>query len=107
MRKPEMLPVRLRGIDPAHSQAARIASSLVEGKLSDLTPGSDRVIVGRTIAQMLGLGVGDAITVLVPTTDSNGAPVPRLREFQVVGHLRRRPAGLRQRPAHRRARRRA
>jgi lipoprotein-releasing system permease protein len=85
MRKPEMLPVRLRGIDPAHSQSARIASSLVEGKLSDLTPGSDRVIVGRTIAQMLSLGVGDVITVLVPTTDSNGAPVPRLREFQVAG----------------------
>jgi lipoprotein-releasing system permease protein len=85
MRKPEMLPVRLRGIDPAHSQSAPIASSLIEGKLSDLTPGSDRVVVGRTIAQMLSLGVGDVITVLVPTTDINGAPVPRLREFQVAG----------------------
>jgi lipoprotein-releasing system permease protein len=43
------------------------------------------VIVGRSIAQMLGLNVGDTITVLVPTTDASGAPEPRLREFQVAG----------------------
>jgi lipoprotein-releasing system permease protein len=43
------------------------------------------LIVGRGIAQMLGIGVGDTITVLVPTTDVNGAPEPRLREFMVAG----------------------
>jgi lipoprotein-releasing system permease protein len=86
VRKPEMLPVRLRGIDPGHEgEVARVTESIVEGKLSDLTPGSDRLIIGRGIAQMLGLGLGDPITVLVPTTDVNGAPEPRLREFTVVG----------------------
>jgi lipoprotein-releasing system permease protein len=86
MRKPEMLPVRLRGIETTNQgEGARIAKSVVEGRFSDLTSGSDRVIAGRSIAQMLGLGVGDSITVLVPTTDSNGAPQPRLREFQVAG----------------------
>jgi lipoprotein-releasing system permease protein len=86
VRKPDMLPVRLRGIDPNHeSEVARVAKSIVEGRLSDLTPGSDRVIVGRGIAQILGLGLGDAITVLIPTTDSHGMPEPRLREFHVVG----------------------
>src|SRR5690349_11769108 len=86
VRKPEMLPVRLRGIDPGHEgEVARVTESIVEGKLSDLTPGSDRVIIGRGIAQMLGLGLGDPITVLVPTTDVNGAPEPRLREFIVAG----------------------
>ena len=55
---------------PAHEgEVARVAEAIVEGKLADLTPGSDRVIVGRDIAQMLGLGLGDPITVLVPTTD--------------------------------------
>jgi lipoprotein-releasing system permease protein len=34
---------------------------------------------------MLGLSVGDTITVLVPTTDANGAPEPRMREFVVSG----------------------
>jgi lipoprotein-releasing system permease protein len=86
VRKPEMLPVRLRGIDPRHEgEVARVTQAIVEGKLSDLTPGSDHVIVGRGIAQMLGLGVGDPITVLVPTTDANGVPEPRLREFLVAG----------------------
>jgi lipoprotein-releasing system permease protein len=86
VRKPEMLPVRLRGIDRNHeAEVARIASSLVEGSLEDLTPGSDRVIIGRALAQTLGSGLGDMITVLVPTTDSNGAPEPKLREMQIVG----------------------
>jgi lipoprotein-releasing system permease protein len=86
VRKPEMLPVRLRGIDPLHEgEVAQVAQAIVEGKLSDLTPGSDRVIIGRDIAQMLGLGLGDAISLLVPTTDANGAPEPRLREFVVAG----------------------
>ena len=86
VRKPDMLPVRLRGIDPHHEgEVARVAKSIVEGRLSELTAGSDRVIVGRGIAQMLGLGLGDPITVLIPTTDSHGVPEPRLREFHVVG----------------------
>jgi len=78
--------VRLRGIDPTHEgEVARITGSIIEGKLSDLVPGSDRVIIGAAIAQSLALRPGDSITVLVPTTDVNGAPEPRLREFQVVG----------------------
>jgi len=86
VRKPDMLPVRLRGIDPNHeAEVARMTKSIVEGRLSDLTSGEGRVIVGRGIAQMLGLGLGDSITVLIPTTDANGMPEPRLREFHVVG----------------------
>jgi lipoprotein-releasing system permease protein len=85
VRKPDMVPVRLRGIDPTHEgEVARLATSIFEGSLSDLTPGSDRVIIGADIAQGLALRPGDAITVLVPTTDANGAPEPRLREFQVA-----------------------
>jgi lipoprotein-releasing system permease protein len=86
VRRPDMLPVRLRGIDPRHEgDVARFTSAIVEGKLADLTPGSGRVIVGRAISQMLGLGLGDRITLLIPTTDADGVPQPRLREFQVVG----------------------
>jgi lipoprotein-releasing system permease protein len=86
VRKPEMLPVRLRGIDPAHEgEVERVTKTIVEGKLEDLTPGSDRVIVGSAIAQSLALGLGDSITLLIPTTDADGAPQPRLREFIVAG----------------------
>jgi lipoprotein-releasing system permease protein len=76
----------LRGIDRTHEgEVARINSSMVEGSLEDLAPGTDRVIMGRALAQTLGSTVGDVITVLVPTTDENGAPQPRLREMQVAG----------------------
>lgn len=88
MRKPEMLPVRLRGIDPTHEgEVEKLAGAVLEGKLSDLDPGSDRVMVGKYFAQMMGLGIGDPITVLIPTTDADGAPQPKLREFQIVGVL--------------------
>jgi lipoprotein-releasing system permease protein len=86
VRKPEMLPVRLRGVDQNHdAEVARITQTMVEGKLADLEPGLDRVIVGSTLAQQLMLQVGDSLTVLVPTTDASGAPEPRLREFIVSG----------------------
>jgi lipoprotein-releasing system permease protein len=86
VRKPEMLPVRLRGIDPNHEgEVARVAKSLVEGSFADLTAGADRVLVSLGIAQLLGLGQGDSISVLVPTTDADGMPEPKLREFLVAG----------------------
>src|SRR5687767_1970935 len=60
VRKPEMLPVRLRGIDPAHEgEVGRLADAMVEGRLADLLPGSERVIIGYGLAQTMGLGTGD------------------------------------------------
>jgi lipoprotein-releasing system permease protein len=86
VRKPDMLPVRLRGIDPTHEgEVDRVAQAMVEGEIADLIPGSNLIVVGNGIAQMLGLSRGDKITVLVPTTDANGVPEPRLREFSVAG----------------------
>jgi lipoprotein-releasing system permease protein len=86
VRKPEMLPVRLRGIDPDHEgDVARVATAVTEGRIADLSPGSEHVIVGRTLAQMLGVGLGDPIMVLVPVTGANGVPEPRLREYRIAG----------------------
>jgi lipoprotein-releasing system permease protein len=86
VRKPEMLPVQLRGIDPDHEgDVARVAKAVIEGRIADLTPGSEHVIIGRTLAQTLGVGLGDPVMVLVPVTDASGAPQPRLREYRVAG----------------------
>jgi lipoprotein-releasing system permease protein len=86
MRRPEMLPVLLRGIDPrAAASVTELGQAITQGHLSDLTPGSDRVIVGEVIAERLGLGPGDPLTVLVPTVSREGTPVPKLREFTVAG----------------------
>ena len=86
VRQPEMVPILLRGIDPsAASSRADLGAALTQGHLSDLTAGSNQVIVGAVIAERLGLGPGDSLTVLVPTVDAAGTPTPKLREFTVAG----------------------
>jgi len=86
VRQPEMLPVLLRGIDPqAAASVTELAHAINQGHLSDLTAGSDRVIIGEVIAERLGLSPGDVLTVLVPTVTADGAPAPKLREVTVAG----------------------
>jgi lipoprotein-releasing system permease protein len=86
IRNPEMLPVILRGIDPkAEATVTDVANSIARGHLTDLAPGTDRVIVGDVIAARLGLDVGDSLTVLIPAVSAEGAPTPRLRELKVAG----------------------
>src|SRR5579862_4871539 len=83
---PDMVPVVLRGIDPAlEQQVTDFRSLLVEGSLKALTPGSDAVILGQEIADQLGVHSGDAITLLAPMQGANGTPEPRLRQFHVAG----------------------
>jgi lipoprotein-releasing system permease protein len=83
---PDMLPVVLRGIDPREEAADQdISKAMTQGRLADLLPGTDRVIVGEIIAQQLALTIGDTLTFLVPTVAANGAPAPTLREFTVAG----------------------
>jgi lipoprotein-releasing system permease protein len=83
---PDMLPVLLRGIDP-NEKAAEIdlSRALIQGRLDNLMPGTDRVLIGDVVAQQLGLTTGDTVTFLIPTIAANGAPAPTLREFTVAG----------------------
>lgn len=86
VRTPEMLPVELRGIEPAaEPSVSRIAAAITQGKLSDLRAGSDSVIIGEVIAEELGLAPGDSMTMLIPTVTADGLPTPRLRQFKVAG----------------------
>ena len=86
VRQPEMVPIVLRGIEPqASANQEVLGPALTQGHLADLTPGSEHVIVGAVIAERLGLGAGDSLTVLVPTVSPDGAPAPKLREFTVAG----------------------
>ncbi len=87
-RAPSMSGAIVRGIDPAlEPQVTSIEDTLREGKLTDLTPGSNGIILGRMLAYQLQAGVGDTVTVMIPGTATGGgdAIVPRLRDFHVVG----------------------
>src|ERR1700726_1608787 len=91
-RPPAMSGAIVRGIDPKlEPQVSSIADAMREGKLSDLEPDTNRIILGRMLAYQLQVGVGDLVTVMIP---GNAAPsavgggdalVPRLRDFHVVG----------------------
>jgi lipoprotein-releasing system permease protein len=78
----------VRGIDPlAEASVSSIADSMRAGKLADLTPGSNRIVLGRMLAYELQVGVGDALTVMIPSGSAAGGTeiVPRLQQFRVAG----------------------
>ncbi len=83
----EMSGATLRGIDPTREGAvSAIDRALLSGRLADLVPGSDRIVLGRVLAFQLGAALGDSVTVLVPSvTTGEGELVPRLRTFTVAG----------------------
>jgi lipoprotein-releasing system permease protein len=76
----------LRGIDPEwEPKVSTIADAMREGKLTDLKPGLNRIILGRMLAYQLQVGPGDTVVVMIPGNSSGGGFTPRLQEFQVVG----------------------
>ena len=78
----------VRGIDPEwETKVSAIADAMREGKLTDLTPGSNRIILGRMLAYQLQVGPGDTVVVMIPgnSAANGGAFTPRLQEFEVVG----------------------
>ena len=85
-RTPEMLPVMVRGIDTqAELSVTDLASSITQGRLSDLVPGEDRVLIGPLVAERLALAVGDTLTLLIPTVAVDGTLTSKLRQVTVVG----------------------
>jgi len=83
---PDMLPLTLRGIDPAlEDQVTRMQPLMRAGSLSALQPGSDALILDSTLAAQLAVNVGDHVSILVPVVRADAAPTPRLREFTVAG----------------------
>jgi lipoprotein-releasing system permease protein len=86
-RPPAMSGAIIRGIDPTlEPQVSSIADALREGKLGDLEPGTNRIILGHALAYQLQVGLGDVVTVMIPgNASAGGALVPRLRDFNVAG----------------------
>src|SRR6059058_35626 len=75
VRQPVMWPVVLRGIDPQAPDSVReLAHAITQGRLTQLTAGSGRIIVGAVIAERLGLTAGDSLTMLIPTVGADGTP---------------------------------
>jgi lipoprotein-releasing system permease protein len=83
--------VLVRGIDPEQEEKvadAFTAQSDLASSLALLQAGSFHVVLGADLARALGVGVGDSVTLIVPSGQSTLAGIaPRLRQFTVVGLL--------------------
>ena len=76
--------VLLRGIDPAREGGvSALAQRLGPGLLASLQPGSRQVVLGRELARLLAVKVGDPVTLVQPATRAGEAP--RLLALTVAG----------------------
>lgn len=83
----EIRGVQLRGIDPASElRTSALGSLMVGGTVETLEPGTFGMVIGRTLAEQLGVGVGDSVIALVSQGITTPAGVvPRMRRFRVTG----------------------
>ena len=77
----------IRGIQPEmESRVSLVESKMVSGSLFDLKTGEYGIVLGRELANSLGVYEGDRITVITPQASITAVGVmPRLRRFRVVG----------------------
>lgn len=78
----------IRGILPDLEKgvARMIADNMVQGGLENLHAGGYGIVLGQTLAYLLGAGVGTKVTVVAPRGQTTPAGLlPRLKRFTVVG----------------------
>jgi len=77
----------LRGILPVREDAVSgLREDMIAGSVDVLTPGGFNILLGRELAAVLGVGVGDKVTVVTPQLNATPVGVmPRLKAFTVSG----------------------
>ncbi len=77
----------IRGILPEQEKdVSEVLSHIVEGNPSGLRAGDFGIILGDTLARILGVGLGDKVTIVAPKGKVTPAGLlPRLKRFTVVG----------------------
>ena len=80
-------PAMLRGVVPAEeAKVSVLGEKVVQGKITDLTPGSFNIVLGKELAIWLGVAVGD--DVVVTLADFRSTPVggvQTMKRFRVSG----------------------
>ena len=77
----------LRGIEPDLEPAvSTLGEKMKAGALNDLEAGKFRVLIGTELAMLLGVEMGDSVTVMVPEARSTPVGVvPQMKRFTVAG----------------------
>ncbi len=80
-------PAMIRGVEPAEeNKVSVLGEKMVQGKLSDLQPGSFNIVLGRELAVWLSVSTGD--DVIVTLADFRSTPlggVQTMKRFKVSG----------------------
>jgi len=77
----------VRGIVPADEvKVAEFADKMKVGSLDDLRAGEFNIILGKDLAQTLGLTVGDKVVLMSPSGQATPVgTMPRMKQFKLVG----------------------
>ena len=77
----------LRGILPEfENRVSEVGEHMVAGRLDQLQAGEFDIILGKELALLLGVTVGDKVTVVTPQIRVTPAgAMPRLKRFSVIG----------------------
>jgi lipoprotein-releasing system permease protein len=77
--------VLLRGIQPEQEgEVSDVIDSIIHGSIETLQPGAYGIVLGRELATVLGVGVGDRVTLVTPQVNVTPAGImPRLKRLTV------------------------
>jgi len=77
----------IRGVLPdKEPDVSNVSQKMKQGQLSDLQKGQFGIILGQDLARILGVHMGDKVTMVTPSANVTPAGVaPRLKRFTVVG----------------------
>lgn len=83
----ELAGLAVRGVEPSlERDVSNIDAFMVAGSLSTLEPDTFRIVIGRQLAEQLGVGVGDEVVLyLAQASVTPFGTRPRLRAFVVGG----------------------
>ncbi len=86
-REDLMRGVLVRGVDPAlEGNVSDVGRQFKRGAFSSLQSGSFNIAIGKELAQMLHVRIGDKVTVVIPQGQVTPAGIiPRLKQFTVSG----------------------
>ena len=77
----------ITGIAPEfEARVSILPDFMTQGQMSDLTDGSYGIVLGQQLADVLGVRMGDSVTLVLPeATLSAAGVIPRFKRFNVVG----------------------
>ena len=81
----QVLPIVLTGIDPiAEESVTHLSKKLIAGSMDNLQHCG--ILLGKGLADSLGVMVGDKVTIMIPqATVTPAGMIPRFKRFTVVG----------------------